>query len=134
MNLNIQPTEIAVTKVAKTKVKAAPAVKIPKEKFNALMPKDLLDRAKNISFFTPNVSLTDLVVEGLTAVVERYEEENGGKFDVRTGNLKKGRKPKVVLEETETETETEEPQKTVAPQVKEPDDEPIEVEVELPSL
>jgi hypothetical protein len=130
MNLNIQPTEIAVTKVAKTKVKAAPAVKIPKEKFNALMPKDLLDRAKNISFFTPNVSLTDLVVEGLTAVVERYEEENGGKFDVRTGNLKKGRKPKVVLEETETE----EPQKTVTPQQTEPENDNVEVEIELPGL
>lgn len=126
MNLNIQPTEISVAKVAKTKVVKAPTVKVPKEKFNALMPKDLLDRAKNISFFTHNVSLTDLVVEGLSLVVDRYEQENGGKFDTRTGNLKKGRKPKIVLEEQQTTSAV------VNTVEKAPEPEPeVEVEVEI---
>ncbi len=125
IDLEIDATEIAVPKVRKTRVSSVPEgglsgagltssdlktkskkVKVEgssqtnrvaeKEKFNALMDKDLLERAKNISFFTPNLSLTDMVTDGLRSVVEEYERENGGKYIQRTGKLKTGRKPKNV--------------------------------------
>lgn len=103
--MEIQPTETVVPKevVQKTakKLKAQPVPKVAKEKFNALMDKDLLERAKNISFFTKGVSLTDMVTEGLRIIVEDYEQENGGAFEKRTGKLKTGRKPKSVPTEPE---------------------------------
>lgn len=119
IDFEIEATEVAVPKVKKTRVVPIPqggvsGAMLPsvgkkkivkdgssktnqtaeKEKFNALMDKDLLERAKNISFFTPNLSLTDMVTDGLRSVVEEYERENGGKYIQRTGKLKTGRKPK----------------------------------------
>lgn len=120
IDLEIDATEISVPKVKKTRVvpipqggvsgamlptvakkkvkeegaSSTPRGSAEKEKFNALMDKDLLERAKNISFFTPNLSLTDMVTDGLRSVVEEYERENGGRYIQRTGKLKTGRKPR----------------------------------------
>lgn len=109
MELEIQPTETVVQKAPAPKgpgKQPVPRVqKIAKEKFNALMDRDLLERAKNISFFTKDVSLTDMVTEGLRIIVEDYEQENGGAFAKRTGKLKTGRKPRVVPTEGEGEGE-----------------------------
>lgn len=119
IDLEIDATEISVPKVKKTRIVPIPQGGVSganlgptrsaqkkvkeegssktnqeKEKFNALMDKDLLERAKNISFFTPNLSLTDMVTDGLRSVVEEYERENGGRYIQRTGKLKTGRKPR----------------------------------------
>jgi hypothetical protein len=130
IDLEIEATEVAVPKVKKTRVVPIPqggvsGAMLPsvakkkvkevkdgssktnqeKEKFNALMDKDLLERAKNISFFTPNLSLTDMVTDGLRSVVEEYERENGGRYIQRTGKLKTGRKPKNSPAENSLKTE-----------------------------
>jgi len=99
-----QPSQNTTPTTQKTVTPRAKPVE--KEKFNALMEKDLLERAKNIAFFTPNLSLTDMVSEGLLWVVEQYEAENNGRYAVRTGKLKTGRKPRSpsVIASSSTET------------------------------
>ncbi len=56
-----------------------------------ILPESLVERAKNIVYWTPGVTLAGLVFEGLRAAVERRERANGGPYDERPEDLQRGR-------------------------------------------
>lgn len=100
-NLTIEGFEIEVAETQPVVVKAK--VVVPKERvkaeekerFNALLPKSLLERARNAAFWIPNASLTAIVEEGLKLRLDQLEAENGGSYKEREGPLKVGRRKKV---------------------------------------
>lgn len=62
-----------------------------KKQLAVILPEDLVERAKNIVFWTPGVTLAGLVEKGLRKSVERWERENGGPFKARPADLQRGR-------------------------------------------
>lgn len=56
-----------------------------------LLPEDLVERAKNIVYWSPGVTLSGLIEEGLRSAVERRERANGGPFKNRPAELQRGR-------------------------------------------
>ena len=58
--------------------------------FTAHLSLALLDRARALVDTTPGLTLTGLIVSGITRAVDRLEKLNGGKYPARKGPLKKG--------------------------------------------
>lgn len=56
-----------------------------------ILSSDLVERAKNIVYWTPGVTLAGLVEEGLIKTVERWERANGGPYEARPADLQRGR-------------------------------------------
>lgn len=59
--------------------------------FTAHLSLALLDRARSLVDTTPGLTLTGLIVAGITRAVDRLEKLNGGPYPKRKGPLKKGR-------------------------------------------
>ncbi len=62
-----------------------------KKQIAVVLSEDLVERAKDIVYWTPGVTLAGLVEEGLQRAVERRERANGGPFDARPAQLQSGR-------------------------------------------
>jgi hypothetical protein len=62
-----------------------------KKNLSVILTENLVERAKNIVYWTPGVTLAGLVEEGLERAVERRERVNGGPFKTRPSNLQRGR-------------------------------------------
>lgn len=79
-----------------SKEKVSPKEKTPKvekERVGGPIPKDLAEKIKDIAFWTPGLTICDLIEEGLRFVVKKYEED--GEIQRRDGEIKRGRRPKV---------------------------------------
>ncbi len=63
-----------------------------KDRVTVVLGAGLLDKARDAAFYTPGLSLTDLVAEGLRRELARREKERGEPFPHRTANLRPGRK------------------------------------------
>lgn len=65
------------------------------ERFSSSLPADLMERARNVVFWTPGATMAGLLEEGLRAAVERREADRGGSFDQRPQpRLRAGRQVK----------------------------------------
>ncbi len=62
-----------------------------KQRFTMLLSGDLLERARNIVYWTPGITMVSLAEEGLKMVLERFEKERGSSFPHRREELKSGR-------------------------------------------
>jgi hypothetical protein len=62
-----------------------------KKNLAVVISADIVERAKNIVYWTPGVTLAGLVEEGLEKAVERRERANGGPFKERPADLQRGR-------------------------------------------
>lgn len=62
-----------------------------KKQVAVLVSDDIVERAKNIVYWSPGVTLAGLVEESLRLAVERRERANGGAFDERPSALRRGR-------------------------------------------
>ena len=51
---------------------------------------DLVDQARDVAFWTPGVTLTDLVAAGLRLEIARRTAERGGNYPRRTAELRPG--------------------------------------------
>lgn len=56
-----------------------------------MLPHELAERAKGAAYWTPGLSLSAIIAEGVRREVERLEKANGGPFDSAEGPLKRGR-------------------------------------------
>jgi hypothetical protein len=65
--------------------------RIAKERLTVHVPVELIDRVKNIVYWTPGLTLARLAEEALTKEVEEREKERGEPFPHRTEELKGGR-------------------------------------------
>lgn len=62
-----------------------------KKQLAVILSAGLVERAKNVVYGTPGVTLAGLVAEGLLKAVERRERANGGPFKARRKDLSPGR-------------------------------------------
>ena len=62
-----------------------------KKHLSVILSEDVVERAKNIVYWTPGVTLAGLVQEGLAKAVERRERANGGPYRNRPAELQRGR-------------------------------------------
>jgi hypothetical protein len=65
----------------------------PVEKFSLKLPAGLTDRARDVAYWVPGTTLTDLVVQGLETVIDEYQRlHNAGQpFPPRRGPVRAGR-------------------------------------------
>jgi hypothetical protein len=64
---------------------------VAKERLTVHLPVELIDRVKNIVYWTPGLTLARLAAEALTKEVEKREKERGEPFPHRAEELKGGR-------------------------------------------
>lgn len=62
-----------------------------KKNLAVVISEDIVERAKNVVYWTPGVTLAGLVEEGLEKAVQRRERANGGPFKERPADLQRGR-------------------------------------------
>lgn len=62
-----------------------------KARYTLHLPVDLMERAKNASYWTPGLSLAALAEAGIRAEVERLEKAHGKRFKARERELVGGR-------------------------------------------
>jgi hypothetical protein len=65
--------------------------RITKERLTVHVPVELIDRVKNIVYWTPGLTLARLAEEALTKEVEEREKERGEPFPQRAEELRGGR-------------------------------------------
>jgi hypothetical protein len=65
--------------------------RIAKERLTVHVPVELIDRVKNIVYWTPGLTLARLAEEALTKEVEKREQERGEPFPHRAEELRGGR-------------------------------------------
>jgi hypothetical protein len=82
----------AVIPAAPSPLEAAePPRKVSKERLTIHLPVELIDRVKNVVYWTPGLTLAGLGEEALRAIVERLEAERGDPFPPRQEELRGGR-------------------------------------------
>ena len=65
--------------------------RVRKERLTVHVPVELIDRVKNVVYWTPGLTLARLAEEALTREVEKREKERGEPFPHRAEELKGGR-------------------------------------------
>jgi hypothetical protein len=65
--------------------------RVTKERLTVHVPVELIDRVKNIVYWTPGLTLARLAEEALTKEVKKREKERGEPFPHRTEELRGGR-------------------------------------------
>ena len=84
-------TPVSPTAMQKQKGREASPGRVSKERLTVHVPVDLIDRVKNIVYWTPGLTLARLAEEALTKEVEKREQERGEPFPRRAEELKGGR-------------------------------------------
>lgn len=62
-----------------------------RERVTLHLSRDLIDRMRNVAYWTPGLTLADLAEEALTRHLVVLEEERGEPFPTRRAELKRGR-------------------------------------------
>jgi hypothetical protein len=86
-------TDTPLPPAATQKQRAGEAIpgRVSKERLTVHVPVDVIDRVKNIVYWTPGLTLARLAEEALTKEVEKREQERGELFPHRAEELKGGR-------------------------------------------
>jgi hypothetical protein len=82
---------ISNTATHKQRARVEGPSRVTKERLTVHVPVELIDRVKNIVYWTPGLTLARLAEEALTREVEKREKERGEPFPHRTEELKGGR-------------------------------------------
>ena len=67
------------------------ARRVEKERLTVHLPLDLIERVKNVVFWTPGLTLAELAEIALAETVKRLEKDRGAAYPPRTSPLKGGR-------------------------------------------
>lgn len=62
-----------------------------RDKIHVSIDSELANRLRNATFYTPEMTMYQIVEEGLESVLARMEEQRGGPFPQRPSELKGGR-------------------------------------------
>ena len=62
-----------------------------RSKVSAEVDYDVADRVKNAVYWTPGLTMARFIEKALEDAIEKLEEEKGGKFEAREGELVGGR-------------------------------------------
>jgi len=63
----------------------------PRGQLNVNIPADALNKARDAVYWTPGLTLADLVSEAVTRELARLEKQRGEPYPNRKGNIKTGR-------------------------------------------
>lgn len=72
-----------------------PPSTLPKERMTVTLPVPLLERLRNTVYWKPELTIAGLIEAGLSDVLSRLEQENGGPFGKRMSKLKGGRRKRL---------------------------------------
>ena len=90
--LGTNPLDAVIPAKTRAKTKAAPPEKQGSRSRHTLhLSDELMERARNISYWTPGLSLSDLSETAIRKEVERLEKKNGGPYPNRDAELVGGR-------------------------------------------
>ena len=64
---------------------------LPKQRFTAKLPIQLIERARNAVYWTPGLTLAQLVADSLTQSLDALEAQRGEPFPPRQHELSPGR-------------------------------------------
>jgi hypothetical protein len=85
----VVPVKSGATKRAKPQAEPARATK---ERVTFQLPVDLIEKARDVVFFSPGLTMASLMEEALVAQLERAQKKHGKPFPSRAGaSLKTGR-------------------------------------------
>jgi hypothetical protein len=84
-------TPIPDASIEKQRAREESPSRINKERLTVHVPVELIDRVKNIVYWTPGLTLARLAEEALTKEVEKREKERGEPFPHRAEELRGGR-------------------------------------------
>ena len=78
-------------------MKSTNVAKVKKERTTFQLPVDLIERARNTVYWTPGLTLSALLTEGLTLAIKNREKRDNQDepFPKRTGPVKTGRPVKM---------------------------------------
>jgi hypothetical protein len=62
-----------------------------KQKLTVHLPFDLADRVKNAAYWNPRLTIAGIAEQGIKYAIEKFERENGGRYEQRDGELLGGR-------------------------------------------
>ena len=62
-----------------------------RSKVSAEVDYDVADRVKNAVYWTPGLTMARFIEKALEAAIDKLEEDRGGKFEAREGELVGGR-------------------------------------------
>ena len=65
--------------------------RVLKERLTVHLPVDLIDRVKNVVYWTPGLTLAGLAKDALGQAVDRLEKKRGKAYPAREAELKGGR-------------------------------------------
>lgn len=65
--------------------------KSAKQKLTVHLPFDLADRVKNAAYWNPRLTIAGIAEQGIKYAIEKFERENGGRYEPRDGELLGGR-------------------------------------------
>src|SRR5918912_3973516 len=82
---------ISNTATHKQRARVEGPSRVTNERLTVHVPVELIDRVKNIVYWTPGLTLARLAEEALTKEVEKREQERGEPFPHRTEELRGGR-------------------------------------------
>jgi hypothetical protein len=72
-------------------MKPKTAIEGPKIRLTILLPSPLVDRVKDVVYWTPGLTLSELAEEAFTTAIQKREKERKKPFPPRHGKLKAGR-------------------------------------------
>ncbi len=64
---------------------------INRERITAKLPVELIERMRNAVYWTPGLTLTELIAQAVSERLDLIEAQRGEPFPPRQGNLKTGR-------------------------------------------
>lgn len=76
---------------AKANKKPAEPEKEPKERVTVLITSEIIERARDVVFWTPGLTVSQLLEDALLVEIEKLEKKRGKAFPERSGDIKTGR-------------------------------------------
>ena len=84
-------TPVLSTATERKRARGESSGRVRKERLTVHVPVELIDRVKNVVYWTPGLTLARLAEEALSREVEKRENERGEPFPHRAEELKGGR-------------------------------------------
>ncbi len=88
------PLDAVIPKAAPEPREEAPEP-VKKERVTVLLPADVAERARTACYWTPALTMAELVSTAIDAEIERMERKRGEPFQPRSGKIRTGRPQKL---------------------------------------
>jgi hypothetical protein len=91
--IGFNPLDAVVPQRSAAVAETPPEPVVARRAVTARLRADLVDEAQDAVYWTPGLTFTALIEDGLVARLEELKKENGAPFKRRAGAIKTGRRP-----------------------------------------